>query len=139
MSPWRQNPRDIYDITKLAGEELCRDFFEKENIQATVLRVGRCLPEDENLLLNHRLYRGLDERDGAEVLRLALEHDFASFEKFNISSGQQISIKNPPGENRGMSCDHLNMSISAFLKLGKMVSYMNLLLSGMSLDSVASR
>ena len=80
-------PRDIYDITKLSCEELCREFFDKEKIQATVYRVGRFLPETDNLKLNHRLYRGLDERDGAEALRLALEHKFEQFEIFNISSG----------------------------------------------------
>lgn len=80
-------PRDIYDITKQACEELCREFFEKEKIQVTVFRVGRFLPEPDNLMLNHRLYRGLDERDGAEALRLALEHEFEQFEILNISSG----------------------------------------------------
>ena len=80
-------PRDIYDITKQSCEELCREFFEKEKIEATVFRVGRFLPESDVLKLNHRLYRGLDERDGAEALRLALEHKFGQFEIFNISSG----------------------------------------------------
>ncbi|QHT68063.1 NAD-dependent epimerase/dehydratase family protein [Rhodocytophaga rosea] len=38
------DPRDIYDITKLTAELLCRDFFEKEGIETTVLRVSRfCL------------------------------------------------------------------------------------------------
>lgn len=80
-------PRDIYDITKQAAEALCRDFFEKERVQTTVLRVARFLPEPDNLALNHRLYRGLDERDGALGHVLALEHDFATFEVFNISAG----------------------------------------------------
>ncbi|MET4138244.1 NAD(P)-dependent oxidoreductase [Pedobacter sp. UYP1] len=80
-------PRDIYDITKQTCEELCREFFEKESIQATVYRVGRFLREPDNLMLNHRLYRGLDERDGAEALRLALDYNFKQFEIFNISSG----------------------------------------------------
>jgi nucleoside-diphosphate-sugar epimerase len=80
-------PRDIYDITKQTCEELCREFFEKEKIQATVFRVGRFLPEPDNLMLNHRLYRGLDEQDGAEASRLALEHNFEQFEILNISSG----------------------------------------------------
>ena len=83
----RIQPRDIYDITKQACEELCRDFFEKEKIQTTVLRVGRFLPEPDNLKFNHRLYRGLDERDGSQALKLALEHHFEQFEIFNISSG----------------------------------------------------
>ncbi|MET1056306.1 MAG: NAD(P)-dependent oxidoreductase [Pedobacter sp.] len=80
-------PRDIYDITKQACEELCRDFFDREQLQATVYRVGRFLPEPADLMLNHRLYRGLDERDGAEALRLAVEHDFEQFEIFNVSGG----------------------------------------------------
>ncbi|HEK21599.1 NAD-dependent epimerase/dehydratase family protein [Mucilaginibacter sp.] len=82
----REQPRDIYDITKQAAEQLCKDFFYKEHLQTSVYRVGRFLPESPNLEANHRLYRGLDERDGAEALYLALEHEFNSFEIFNIAS-----------------------------------------------------
>jgi len=84
-------PRDIYDITKQAAEQLCKDFFYKEGLQTSVYRVGRFLPEDDNLKINHRLYRGLDERDGAEALRLALGVTFANFEIFNISSGSPFN------------------------------------------------
>jgi nucleoside-diphosphate-sugar epimerase len=80
------DPRDIYDITKLTAELLCRDFFEKEGVQATVLRVSRFLPEPENTVAIHRLYRGLDERDGAAAHLLALEKTFDRFEVFNISA-----------------------------------------------------
>ncbi len=80
------DPRDIYDITKLTAELLCRDFFEKEGIEAIVLRVSRFLSENDNLKAIHRLYRGLDERDGAEGIRLAIEHKFDNFEVFNISA-----------------------------------------------------
>ncbi|WP_333864106.1 NAD-dependent epimerase/dehydratase family protein [Sphingobacterium sp.] len=86
-------PRDIYDITKQACEELCRDFFEKEQLMSSVYRVGRFLPEPDNLMLNHRLYRGLDERDGAEALRLGVETNFTSFQIFNISSGSPFEIE----------------------------------------------
>lgn len=86
-------PRDIYDITKQSCEELCREFFEKEKTEATVYRVGRFLSEPDNLKLNHRLYRGLDEQDGAEALRLALEHKFEKFEIFNISSGSPFQTE----------------------------------------------
>ncbi len=79
-------PRDIYDITKLTCELLCKDYFEKEGLESTVLRVSRFLPEDMNTKLNHRLYRGLDEADGAMAHLLALEKVFNSFEIYNISN-----------------------------------------------------
>ena len=79
-------PRDIYDITKLTCELLCKDYFEKEAIEATVLRVSRFLPEDDNTKANHRIYRGLDEEDGAVAHLLALEKKFESFEIYNISN-----------------------------------------------------
>jgi UDP-glucose 4-epimerase len=80
------DPRDIYDITKLTAELLCRDFFEKEGIETTVLRVSRFLQEEENIKAIHRLYRGLDEQDGATGHILALEKKFPNFEIYNISN-----------------------------------------------------
>jgi nucleoside-diphosphate-sugar epimerase len=79
-------PRDIYDITKLTAELLCQDYFEKENLETTVLRVSRFLPEAENTKAIHRLYRGLDEYDGAIGHILALEKHFKTFEIFNVSN-----------------------------------------------------
>nr|WP_321358827.1 NAD(P)-dependent oxidoreductase [uncultured Draconibacterium sp.] len=79
-------PRDIYDITKLTCELLCKDYFEKEGVEATVLRVSRFLPEDDNTKANHRIYRGLDEEDGAVAHLLVLEKKFNSFEIYNISN-----------------------------------------------------
>ncbi|WP_324670578.1 NAD(P)-dependent oxidoreductase [Hymenobacter sp. GOD-10R] len=96
-------PRDIYDITKQAAEALCQDFCEKEGLQTAVLRVSRFLPEPPNLALNHRLYRGLDARDGALGLLLALEHHFPDFDTFNISAGSpfrpedMIQLRRDPG------------------------------------------
>lgn len=79
-------PRDIYDITKLSCEWLCKDYAEKAGLEATVLRVSRFLPEDDNTRANHRLYRGLDERDGARACLLAVETSLPFFEVFNISN-----------------------------------------------------
>jgi nucleoside-diphosphate-sugar epimerase len=99
-----EKPRDIYDITKQTTEQLCKDFFYKEGLQTSVYRVGRFLPEDDNLKINHRLYRGLDERDGAEALRLALGIVFNDFEIFNISSGSPfgradlVPLKHSPAD-----------------------------------------
>ncbi|MBZ0200914.1 MAG: NAD(P)-dependent oxidoreductase, partial [Ignavibacteriaceae bacterium] len=96
------HPRDIYDISKLTAELLCRDFFEKNNIESTVLRVSRFLPETENLKAIHRLYRGLDEKDGAAGIILAIERTFKTFEIYNISNESPFKqndltelIKNP--------------------------------------------
>jgi UDP-glucose 4-epimerase len=80
------NPRDIYDITKLTAELLCQDYFNKEKIETTVLRVSRFLPEDQNTKAIHRLYRGLDEEDGALAHLLVLEKTFETFEIYNISN-----------------------------------------------------
>jgi nucleoside-diphosphate-sugar epimerase len=85
-------PRDIYDITKLTCELLCRDYFEKEGIESTILRVSRFLPEDENTKANHRLYRGLDESDGATAHILTLEKSFNSFNIYNISNKSPFHI-----------------------------------------------
>lgn len=97
-------PRDIYDITKQTAEQLCKDFFYREGLQTSVYRVGRFLPETDNLKLNHRLYRGLDERDGAEGLRLAMGQTFSEFELFNITSSspfkkdELMQLKHDPAE-----------------------------------------
>ncbi|GGH17058.1 NAD-dependent epimerase/dehydratase family protein [Mucilaginibacter phyllosphaerae] len=99
-----EQPRDIYDITKQTAEQLCKDFFYQEGLQTSVYRVGRFLPEPDNLKINHRLYRGLDERDGAQALKLALAVRFEEFEVFNISSGspfgkdELVEVKKSPKE-----------------------------------------
>ncbi len=80
------SPRDIYDITKWTAENLCRDYFDKEHLNGCVLRVSRFMDESKNAIANYRLYRGLDERDGAEAHWLALHKRFKAFEIFNISN-----------------------------------------------------
>jgi nucleoside-diphosphate-sugar epimerase len=81
-----EQPRDIYDITKQAAEQLCKDFFSAAGLQTCVLRVSRFLPEPQRILANHRLYRGLDLRDAAQAHKLALETNFDKFQNFVISS-----------------------------------------------------
>lgn len=78
--------RDIYDITKLAAENLCRDFFEADELQTMSLRVSRFWDEPMDKKVFYRTNRGLDVRDVAQAHQLALEKDFGSFEVFNISA-----------------------------------------------------
>jgi nucleoside-diphosphate-sugar epimerase len=84
-------PRDIYDVTKLAAEALCRLYFVRDGLQTCVLRVSRFMDEPLNDIANYRLYRGLDERDGARALLLALRHDHERFEIYNISNRSPFS------------------------------------------------
>ena len=90
-------PRDIYDITKIAAEGLCKDFFNKEGLQTTVLRVSRFWNEPIAEKLFYRMYRGLDVRDVAFAHKLAIEKEFQKFDIFNISA-QSIFSKDDLSE-----------------------------------------
>ena len=85
-------PRDIYDITKVAAEGLCRDFFNKEGLQTTVLRVSRFWNEPLRKKIFYRMYRGVDVRDVAYAHKLAIEKDFEKFDIFNISAQSIFTI-----------------------------------------------
>lgn len=79
-------PRDIYDVTKLAAEGLCRITAQSHGLSCLSLRVSRFFPEPADLLAIYRLYRGVDVRDAAEAHRLALAVPFSGFDIFNISA-----------------------------------------------------
>lgn len=78
-------PRDIYDETKLAAEELCREAANS-GLACLCLRISRCFPEDEKLMVLYRLYRGIDMQDVVLAHRLALTSDIKDFAILNISS-----------------------------------------------------
>jgi len=64
-------PRDIYDETKLAAEQLVAAAGGSMTI--TSLRMSRCFPEPAAEMAAYRLYRGIDRRDVAEAHVLAIE------------------------------------------------------------------
>ena len=75
-------PRNIYGVTKLAAEGLCRDAFLNHGLPCVVLRTSRFFPEDddsynvpsgENLKANELLYRRATVEDMASAHILALE------------------------------------------------------------------
>jgi nucleoside-diphosphate-sugar epimerase len=84
-------PRDIYDETKIAAEDLCRTFSEKHGLPCISLRVSRFFPEPEYLTAVYRLYRGVDVRDAAEAHILAMEVDSKGYDVFNISAHSPFS------------------------------------------------
>lgn len=78
-------PEDIYDKTKLAAEELCAQAAES-GINVITLRMSRCFPEPDPLMLFYRLYRGVSPEDVAEAHYLSVFSELKGYHVFNISS-----------------------------------------------------
>jgi nucleoside-diphosphate-sugar epimerase len=75
-------PRNIYGVTKLAAEGLCRIFHLEHGLSCVVLRTARFFPEDddthrelpgENLKANELLHRRLTVEDAVRAHLLAFE------------------------------------------------------------------
>ncbi|SDA31229.1 NAD(P)-dependent oxidoreductase [Sphingomonas sp. NFR15] len=75
-------PRNIYGITKLAAEQMCRLIHAEHGLPVLILRTGRFFPEDddthrapdgENMKANELLHRRLTVEDAADAHVLALE------------------------------------------------------------------
>lgn len=78
-------PRDIYDETKLAAEEACREAA-RAGLACTALRMSRCFAEDPRLVAIYRLYRGVDAQDVAQAHELALAASAGPFAVYNVSA-----------------------------------------------------
>jgi nucleoside-diphosphate-sugar epimerase len=78
-------PRDIYDETKLAAEESCREAA-RAGMTCVALRMSRCFPEPARDIAAYRLYRGVDARDVAQAHEQALAAPAAGYAVFNISA-----------------------------------------------------
>ncbi|HEY2661697.1 MAG TPA: NAD(P)-dependent oxidoreductase [Caulobacteraceae bacterium] len=91
-------PRNIYGITKLSAEHLCRLLHRQHNLPVVVLRTARFFPEaddmahaiaqsDENTKTNELLYRRLTVDDAAEAHVRALDRaPEIGFDTFIISA-----------------------------------------------------
>jgi nucleoside-diphosphate-sugar epimerase len=88
-------PRDIYDVTKLAAEQLCRLVHAETGLPVTILRTSRFYPQPEESLAIHRLHRGLDVRDCAWAHRLALDSQ-VPFGLYNISARSPFQREDLP-------------------------------------------
>jgi UDP-glucose 4-epimerase len=87
-------PRNIYGVTKLAAEALCRLHSFEHGLNCAVLRTGRFFPEEddterrlsgENLKANELLHRRLTVEDAADAHVVALEK-VVGFEVFIVSA-----------------------------------------------------
>jgi len=84
-------PEDIYDITKIKAEFLCREAGSA-GMDVVVLRLSRCFQEPENLIAFYRLYRGIDVRDAAEGHWLAATRPLKGFHILNLSGETPFKI-----------------------------------------------
>ena len=99
----RPEPRNIYGVTKLAAESLCRLVHRLFGLPIVVLRTSRFFPEeddmahaiaqsDENTKVNEFLFRRLTVEDAAEAHVLALDRaPEIGFDVFIISSPQPFA------------------------------------------------
>lgn len=89
-------PRNIYGVTKLAAEELCRLHARDHGLDIMVLRTGRFFPENDdtheepdgpNLKANEFLNRRLTVEDAADAHVIALEKaPGLGFQRFILSA-----------------------------------------------------
>lgn len=89
-------PRNIYGVTKLAAEELCRLYAFDHGLDIMVLRTGRFFPENDdtheepdgpNLKANEFLNRRLTVEDAADGHVMALEKAKGlGFQRFILSA-----------------------------------------------------
>jgi len=85
-------PRDIYDITKLAAEALCKHFAEAQGLPAICLRTSRFFQESPEQLACYRLYRGSDVRDVAAAHALAVTNSTIQYDLCNISARSPFQV-----------------------------------------------
>lgn len=100
MSP---EPRNIYGVTKLSAEHLCRLYYLQFGLPVIVLRPARFFPEaddmahaiaqsDENTKANEFLFRRLTVEDAAEAHVVALEKaPSIGFDTFIVSAPTPFS------------------------------------------------
>lgn len=98
-------PRNIYGVTKLSGEHLCRLYHQQFGLPAVVLRTARFFPEpddmahaiaqtDANTKANELLFRRLTVDDAAEAHVVALEKARGiGFDVFIVSAPTPFSIE----------------------------------------------
>jgi UDP-glucose 4-epimerase len=78
-------PRDIYDLSKLSAEALCRLVAAESGMAVTVLRTSRFYDEGPERMAIHRMHRGGDVRDMAAAHLLALDRGVPGCELFIVS------------------------------------------------------
>ena len=97
-------PKNIYGVTKVAAEDLCRLFHRNQQLPCIVLRTSRFFPEHDdvpamrdgydvdNLKINELLYRRVDVEDVVTAHLCALDQAAAlGFGRFIVSATTPFS------------------------------------------------
>jgi nucleoside-diphosphate-sugar epimerase len=78
-------PEDEYGLSKWLGEELARYHARRQEAQTVALRLGMFVPETFERYGLRVLFGGVDDRDVAQAVLLALEHEPAGgFEAVDV-------------------------------------------------------
>jgi len=78
-------PDDEYGLSKWLGEELARYHARRQDLATVALRLGMFVPETFERYGFRLLFGGVDDRDVAQAVLLALEHEpAAGFEAVNV-------------------------------------------------------
>jgi UDP-glucose 4-epimerase len=98
-------PRNIYGVTKLAAEHLCRMVHESHRLPVLILRTARFFPEEDdmahliaqsgpNTKVNELLFRRLTVEDAADAHVAALERaPELRFDTFIVSAPTPFSLQ----------------------------------------------
>ncbi len=93
-------PGDIYALTKVAGEELCRYYGRRHAIPSIALRYGMFVPEPFFRYGIRLLYGGVDTDDVVASV-IAAVHALASggvqWDAFNVESVVPFTVEDGPG------------------------------------------
>jgi len=84
-------PRNIYGVTKLSAEHLCRMFSEQHQLPLIILRTSRFFPEDDDM--SHAIMQSEENTKVNELLfrRLAVE-DAAESHVFALNQARKIGF-----------------------------------------------
>jgi UDP-glucose 4-epimerase len=78
-------PRDLYGLTKVIAEQTARFYADAHGIDTVALRLGMFVPETFERYGFRLLFGGVDDRDVAQAVGLALDHQPTDgFAAFNV-------------------------------------------------------
>ena len=91
-------PEDVYGLSKQLCEEIARYHARAEAIRTTALRLGMFVPETFERYGFRLLFGGVDDRDVAQAVLLALEREPAGgFDCVNVMADTPLGGEDAPG------------------------------------------